>query len=192
MTVRTAVFIVSAFAAIGASAAISIESAEAHQSGCHRWHSCPSDTGSYVCGDLGYYTYCGYGPTAPPPSGGGAPPPPTDSDSDGVPDATDTCPFTPAGTPDGCPAAESPSPPPGADVPAKRRSGERFVRRYYGRVSIRHFRSAWRMLGGRLHRKFGSYRGWKAGFRRSLGTHVRSARARLSDGRAVVRVSLRS
>ncbi len=28
--------------------------ASAHQSGCHRWHSCPSDTGSYVCGDLGY------------------------------------------------------------------------------------------------------------------------------------------
>ncbi|MDQ4130039.1 MAG: hypothetical protein M3133_03465 [Actinomycetota bacterium] len=28
--------------------------AEVHQSGCHRWHSCPSDTGSYVCGDLGY------------------------------------------------------------------------------------------------------------------------------------------
>lgn len=26
----------------------------AHQSGCHRWHSCPSDSGSYVCGDLGY------------------------------------------------------------------------------------------------------------------------------------------
>ncbi len=32
--------------------------AEAHRSGCHRWHSCPSDTGSYVCGDLGYTTYC--------------------------------------------------------------------------------------------------------------------------------------
>lgn len=31
----------------------------AHQSGCHRWHSCPSDTGSYVCGDLGYA--CQYG-----------------------------------------------------------------------------------------------------------------------------------
>lgn len=30
----------------------------AHKSGCHRWHSCPSDTGSYVCGDLGYDTYC--------------------------------------------------------------------------------------------------------------------------------------
>jgi hypothetical protein len=26
----------------------------AHRSGCHRWHSCPSDTGSYICGDLGY------------------------------------------------------------------------------------------------------------------------------------------
>src|SRR5215218_1626121 len=32
--------------------------AEAHRSGCHRYHSCPSDTGSYVCGDLGYDTYC--------------------------------------------------------------------------------------------------------------------------------------
>jgi hypothetical protein len=31
---------------------------EAHQSGCHRWHSCPSDTGSYVCGDLGYCSGC--------------------------------------------------------------------------------------------------------------------------------------
>lgn len=29
-------------------------SADAHRSGCHRWHSCPSDSGSYVCGDLGY------------------------------------------------------------------------------------------------------------------------------------------
>lgn len=32
--------------------------AEAHRSGCHRWHSCPSDTGSYVCGDLGYCSQC--------------------------------------------------------------------------------------------------------------------------------------
>lgn len=31
---------------------------EAHRSGCHRWHSCPSDTGSYVCGDLGYCSAC--------------------------------------------------------------------------------------------------------------------------------------
>lgn len=35
-------------------------SASAHRSGCHRWHSCPSDTGSYVCGDLGYTSGCGY------------------------------------------------------------------------------------------------------------------------------------
>ena len=26
----------------------------AHRDGCHRWHTCPSDTGSYVCGDLGH------------------------------------------------------------------------------------------------------------------------------------------
>src|SRR3954453_6978351 len=32
--------------------------ADAHQNGCHRWHSCPSDTGSYTCGDLGYYSEC--------------------------------------------------------------------------------------------------------------------------------------
>lgn len=31
----------------------------AHQSGCHRWHSCPSDSGIYTCGDTGYSNYCG-------------------------------------------------------------------------------------------------------------------------------------
>ncbi len=30
----------------------------AHRSGCHRWHSCPSDRGTYVCGDLGYCSGC--------------------------------------------------------------------------------------------------------------------------------------
>ena len=35
-------------------AAQHVEPASAHQSGCHRWHSCPSDSGSYVCGDAGY------------------------------------------------------------------------------------------------------------------------------------------
>lgn len=34
--------------------------AVAHQDGCHRWHSCPSDTGSYVCGDTGNFSECGY------------------------------------------------------------------------------------------------------------------------------------
>lgn len=28
--------------------------ADAHRDGCHRWHSCPSDSGSYSCGDAGY------------------------------------------------------------------------------------------------------------------------------------------
>jgi len=30
-----------------------------HRDGCHRWHSCPSDNGSYVCGDRGYDSECG-------------------------------------------------------------------------------------------------------------------------------------
>ena len=30
----------------------------AHQSGCHRWHSCPSHDGNYKCGDLGYDSQC--------------------------------------------------------------------------------------------------------------------------------------
>lgn len=34
-------------------------SVSAHRSGCHRWHSCPSDSGSYSCGDTGYSNYCG-------------------------------------------------------------------------------------------------------------------------------------
>ena len=37
---------------------IPLQTSYAHQSGCHRWHSCPSDSGSYTCGDLGYDTYC--------------------------------------------------------------------------------------------------------------------------------------
>jgi micrococcal nuclease len=31
---------------------------ESHRSGCHRWHSCPSHTDSYECGDLGHDDYC--------------------------------------------------------------------------------------------------------------------------------------
>lgn len=30
----------------------------AHRSGCHSWHSCPSDSGSYTCGDKGYCSGC--------------------------------------------------------------------------------------------------------------------------------------
>lgn len=36
------------------------QNAEAHRDGCHRWHSCPSDSGSYTCGDLGYTSGCGF------------------------------------------------------------------------------------------------------------------------------------
>ncbi len=36
----------------------SISLAEAHRSGCHRWHSCPSDSGSYTCGDTGRCSGC--------------------------------------------------------------------------------------------------------------------------------------
>ena len=50
-----------------------IQSAEAHRSGCHRWHSCPSDSGSYTCGDAGYPcqypTYPASGGVIYPPSG---------------------------------------------------------------------------------------------------------------------------
>ena len=31
----------------------------AHIDGCHRWHSCPSDDGSYICGDTGHDDECG-------------------------------------------------------------------------------------------------------------------------------------
>jgi hypothetical protein len=52
---------------------ILLKNVEAHQSGCHRWHSCPSDTGSYTCGDAGYPcqypTYPADGGVIYPPSG---------------------------------------------------------------------------------------------------------------------------
>lgn len=30
----------------------------AHRSGCHRWRNCPSDSGSYICGDTGHCSQC--------------------------------------------------------------------------------------------------------------------------------------
>src|SRR3954470_17607003 len=38
-------------------AAVAVE-AGAHVDGCHRWHSCPSDDGGYVCGDRGHCAAC--------------------------------------------------------------------------------------------------------------------------------------
>src|SRR5437879_1716924 len=31
---------------------------DAHRSGCHRWYSCPSDRGTYECGDSGHCSQC--------------------------------------------------------------------------------------------------------------------------------------
>ena len=45
-------------------------SAMAHRSGCHQGHSCPSDTGSYVCGDTGHSNECGRSEAASPPRNG--------------------------------------------------------------------------------------------------------------------------
>lgn len=50
--------------------------AEAHRSGCHAKHSCPSDSGSYVCGDLGYTSEC---PVVSAPAPVPTPPQPTPS-----------------------------------------------------------------------------------------------------------------
>lgn len=76
---------------------ISPSQASAHQSGCHRWHSCPSDSGSYTCGDLGYA--CQY-PTYPA-AGGGVVYPPSGSSGGSyynynyisTPTPTPSCPF---------------------------------------------------------------------------------------------------
>ena len=46
-----AVFLVLAIGVLGLSW---LRPAAAHQDGCHRYHSCPADDGSYRCGDLGY------------------------------------------------------------------------------------------------------------------------------------------
>jgi endonuclease G len=32
--------------------------ATSHRSSCHRWHSCPSDRGTYTCGDTGHCSDC--------------------------------------------------------------------------------------------------------------------------------------
>ncbi len=61
--------LVAALAAAAATASLTApQTAIAHRDGCHRWHSCPSDTGSYVCGDLGYTSEC---PTTTAPSSSG-------------------------------------------------------------------------------------------------------------------------
>jgi hypothetical protein len=51
--------------ALSGGLAVAPAPASAHRDGCHRWHSCPSDTGSYVCADLGYTSECPIAYSAP-------------------------------------------------------------------------------------------------------------------------------
>ena len=77
-------------------------------------------------------------------------------------------------------------------VEEQRDSAEHFIDRYYASVSNERFRAAWGMLSRRVRRGLGSFRTWKAGHRRSLGVSLLANSARLSAGRAVVNVRLRS
>ena len=74
----------------------------------------------------------------------------------------------------------------------RRLSAVSFIRRYYRRITNRQFATAWTMLARPLRRKLGPLYRWKAGYRRSRGVSVVSARARLSGRRAVVNVRLGS
>jgi Excalibur calcium-binding domain len=124
-------------------------------------------------------------PTPPPP------PPPADSDGDGVPDSIDACPFEANATVDGCAEAEPPSDQANDDR-ARRLSAVSFLRRYYRRVSNGQFATGWEMLARPVRLKLGPFHRWKAGHRRTLGVSVLEASARLSGGRAVVSIRLRS
>jgi hypothetical protein len=55
----TLIIVLTLFLASIAIIPISPTESLAHRDGCHRWHSCPSHDGSYVCGDLGYDDECG-------------------------------------------------------------------------------------------------------------------------------------
>jgi endonuclease YncB( thermonuclease family) len=78
------------------------------------------------------------------------------------------------------------------ELRAQRNSAKAFVRRFYRRISDDRFLSAWRMLRAPAKRRLGSYKAWKSGYRRSLGVSVLSTKARVSGGRALVDVRLRS
>ncbi len=68
-----------------------------------------------------------------------------------------------------------------------------FVRRYYRRLSNNQFRAAWQMLGAPVKRQLGyGYRTWRSSHRGSLGVSARTTGSRVSGGRLVVGVRLRS
>jgi Staphylococcal nuclease homologue len=78
------------------------------------------------------------------------------------------------------------------EVREQRTAAADFVRLYYRRVSSRQFAAAWGMLTRAVRRELGPFASWRAGYRRSLGVSVLSARSRLSGGQAVVSIRLRS
>ena len=111
-----------------------VEEASAHRDGCHRWHSCPSDTGSYVCGDLGYDTYCPAEPAAPVP----APKPPV-APSAPPPAPAPVAPVAPASPP----PAPAVIPAPAVVPPAIAATPEDVVRRFYGSLGAGDYAAAW-------------------------------------------------
>lgn len=52
------VFLLSIIALVSSVIILSEQDSFGHKDGCHRWHSCPSDSGSYTCGDTGYCSEC--------------------------------------------------------------------------------------------------------------------------------------
>jgi len=55
MRIRLVLLILGIYSCIGF---LAVSPADAHRSGCHRWHSCLSDRGTYICGDRGYCSQC--------------------------------------------------------------------------------------------------------------------------------------
>ncbi|WP_268542007.1 thermonuclease family protein [Candidatus Nitrosotenuis cloacae] len=52
------IFLLSIIALVGSVLILSEQDSFGHSDGCHRWHSCPSDSGSYTCGDTGHCSQC--------------------------------------------------------------------------------------------------------------------------------------
>jgi endonuclease YncB( thermonuclease family) len=76
---------------------------------------------------------------------------------------------------------------------AMRGDARDFVGRYYRRLSNNQFRAAWRMLGGPVKRQLGyGYRTWRSSYRGSLSVSPRTVSSRVSGGRLIVSVRLRS
>lgn len=72
-------------------------------------------------------------------------------------------------------------------------TAERHIRRYYYRLNERKYQSAWLMLAATVRKSLGSYAGWRAGYRRTLGVRVNRVDVTLiGEGRAIVRAATRA